>query len=842
MRTITGKFSLRSVQGKILAGFALAFCAIILAFSISKLAFTDMLGKVDELSEPSGKLKLLNRVFQEVTTLDQMQRAQAIENPRTPHSAFLNQSQRTIYLIDSISLLDWDSAQTERIRSMKKVLQRRDSVFFSYLKLKSNLVDNRALTRRIDTLSSILEKKKIEIDSNIVTTEKRTTTTYVRDTITPVKDDRSFFGKIFGKKKKEEVEQEPLQLQVEEEFRVIVDTLVIANQNKALAEVEQIMHALESDQRTQSRQLLERELQLINTNSLLINQLLGILRQVEKEEFENMQKRSEEAGIVVSESIRRISYLLIAFFLGAALLVYLIWSDITKSRVYKEELEKARDEAEELSQIKQRFLANMSHEIRTPLQSIIGFAEHLRGENPGGSEAVDAIHSSSEHLLHIVNEVLDYSRISSGNFTLARENFSLKKIIREVESAMRIQAEKKGLVLVLDMEQASDVTLVGDAFRLRQILYNLLGNAIKFTTRGFVRLSATTRSFPDGKVGCLFEIMDTGIGIRKEDIQKIFNQFEQADTSITRNFGGTGLGLTIVKSLVEAQDGKLTVDSEPGRGSTFMVSITYDLSVEKDEDRREPATHAVQSSHNIGTVLVVDDDPMILRLCGLILKKHHIQHVLFNDPIKLLEETPDPRVTHILMDIRMPGMNGVELCQALSGKYSDLTKFVALTAHVFEQEKQALYDKGFHRVLSKPFHENDLVRLLGVEESEPKAMATSESTDEIDLEPLRKITLYDEQLLHSVVEQFREETTAELAVLSDAIKSGERNVIREIVHKLAGRVGQVGVLSLSLKLRETEVRIEKGLSLSDLEPELHRHREAVDKLVRQLSDLVLEKS
>ena len=418
MRTITGKFSLRSVQGKILAGFALAFCAIFLAFSISKLAFTDMLGKVDELSEPSGKLKLLNRVFQEVTTLDQMQRAQAIENPRTPHSSFLNQSQRTIYLIDSMSVLGWDSAQIERILSMKKVLQRRDSVFFSYLKLKSNLVDNRALTRRIDTLSSILEKKKIEIDSNIVTTEKRTTTTYVRDTITPVKDDRSFFGKIFGKKKKEDEEPEPLQLQVEEEFRVIVDTLMIANQNKALEEVEQIMHALESDQRTQSRQLLQRELQLINTNSLLINQLLGILRQVEKEEFESMQNRSEEAGVVVSESIRRISYLLIAFFLGAALLVYFIWSDITKTRLYKEELEKARDEAEELSKIKQRFLANMSHEIRTPLQSIIGFTEHLKSENPKGNDAVEAIHSSSEHLLHIVNEVLDYSRISSGNFTI----------------------------------------------------------------------------------------------------------------------------------------------------------------------------------------------------------------------------------------------------------------------------------------------------------------------------------------------------------------------------------------------------------------------------------------
>lgn len=840
MKRISGKLYPRSVKGKILAAFLLAFVAFLVAFSISRLAFTDMLGKVEELSEPSGKLTLLNKVFQEVTTLDQMQRAQALQNPRMPHSAFLSQSQRTMNLIDSISLMEWDSAQLERISAMKHILHRRDSLFFSYLKLKSNLIDNRSLTRRIDTLSSILEKKKIEVDSNIVTTEKRTTTTYIKDTTKREVDDRSFLGKLFGKKKKPEMDSEPVQMQVEEEFRVVVDTLLVANQNKALEEIEKIMYDLEQDQRTQSKMLLERELQLINANSLLVNQLLGILREVEKEEYEHMQARSGEAGLVVSESIRRISVLLIAFFLGAALLVYLIWIDISKSNFYKEQLERSRDEAQELSQIKQRFLANMSHEIRTPLQSIIGFAEHLKQEKSPDPEAIDAIYSSSEHLLHIVNEVLDYSRISSGNFTLAREKFQLMEVVREVEGAIRIQAEKKSLSLIMDFEEAKDFSLVGDSFRLRQILYNLLGNAIKFTTRGFVRLSIKTHLTTDNKVACAFEITDTGIGIRSEDIKKIFNQFEQADTSITRTFGGTGLGLTIVKSLVEAQGGNITLDSEPGTGSTFTVYLTFERS-ETAEDVAPAEVAPVEASvTGPGLVLVVDDDPMILRLCGLILTKSKIKHMLFNDPEELLNRTPDDEVTHVLMDIRMPKINGVELCQALRKKYSASTRFVALTAHVFPQEKKFLQEQGFDFVLSKPFHEDELQSLFGITQERP--VVQQQNREEIDLEPLRKMTMYDENLMQTVIEQFREETLSELGQLETALNEDDHIRVRDIAHKLAGRVGQIGMLSLSLRLRDTEIRIDKGEALESIQPDISAQREEVARLVAYLSEYLVAKS
>src|SRR5690606_5450915 len=229
----------------------------------------------------------------------------------------------------------------------------------------------------------------------------------------------------------------------------------------------------------------------------------------------------------------------------------------------------------------------------------------------------------------------------------------------------------------------------------------------------------------------------------------------------------------------------------------------------------------------------------ILRLCGLMLSKNNITHVLFNDPEELLNRTPDKNVTHVLMDIRMPKINGVDLCQAMLTKYPASTRFVALTAHVFPQEKKFLEEKGFHFVLSKPFHEEELLNMFGI--SQKPSVVASEPANEIDLEPLRKITLYDENLLQAVIEQFREETSGELAQLETAIADRDRVTIRNIVHKLAGRVGQVGVLTLSLKLRDTETKIEKGEDFDAILPDILAQREEVKGLVAQLSEYLVAK-
>ncbi len=814
-----------SMKQKVLAGFLLAFVAIILALGITHFSFREMLNTVDELSEPNEKLSLLNSVFEEITTLDQLQRAEAIENPRKPYKTFLNQSKTVSNMIDSLMLLPWDTAQLARLASMKDILHQRNKLFFSYLKLKSRYAEKKQFTSRLDTLSTIIEQS--QIDTSVVTTQKKTITTFTDSIVQQKEKERSGLGKLFGKKKTTPIPE--THIKVQEELSVKVDTLAFARQNKALEEVERIMQELEANQATQNKRLQHRELELIHANSLFINRLLNTLHEVENEELQKMRSNNNRAGLLFNQSISRISILVIAFFLIAAILVYFIWMDISKSNYYKEQLEQARDEAEELSKIKERFLANMSHEIRTPLQSIIGFAEQLRTHAGNSHEAAEAIHSSSEHLLHIVNEVLDYSRISSGNFSIAKEPFTILRLVQEVENAMRVQADKKNLTFLLDLEQAAEYTVMGDPFRLRQILYNLLGNAIKFTYKGFVRLTVKTIEH-DNAVTCTFEVTDSGVGIRKEDLKRIFNQFEQAGSSIMQQqSGGSGLGLTIVRSLVEAQHGNLEVYSEPDKGSTFTVKLTFERAADI-QPAAPRSTEPISEEPFTGKVILVDDDSMILRLGALILDKHGIASHIYQEAEKLLGQAPDPHVTHILIDIRMPNINGIDLCKALRKKYNRSTTFIALTAHVFQQDQQKLLDEGFDKVLSKPFHEYELLAMLGISAAASTASLAEESV--LDFSAVRKMTLDDEELFQSVLSQFVEETASDLQLLEEYLQHPHATLLREVVHKLAGRIGQMGAENLSKKLRDIEHALINGEPVDNLTERILRLKDEVEKLLR----------
>jgi signal transduction histidine kinase/FixJ family two-component response regulator len=822
------KHSLRSVVRKILAAFLLGSVAIVLAMAIARLSFQELMVTVDDLSKPDEKVTLLNAVFEKITTLDQVQRAEAIENPKKPYSTFIEQSVSINQMIDSLQTFKWDTAQQNKLNAMKGILDDRNKLFFSYLKVKAELMENKEFSIQLDTLALILAADEITLDSSLVTSQKKTTTTFFRDTTKSktTAQQRSFLKRIFSKKKPAPVDTP--KIKVQEELTYVVDTTAMAKQLAAVAEIERIMKAMETDQRNQRKRLQRQELELINTNSQLINQLLNILHTVENEELASMRRTNDHAVAVMNQSISRINILVLAFFLAAALLVYLIWIDIGKSNYYKQQLEQAKDRAEELSQIKQRFLANMSHEIRTPLQSIIGFAEQLKQKSNSRQDELEAIYSSSEHLLHIVNEVLDYSRISSGNFNLSKEKFKLLQLIREVEAAMRVQSERKNLTFILDLEEAKEVSLFGDPFRLRQILYNLIGNAVKFTHKGFVKL--VVRTMNEGNLTrCNFEVIDTGIGIEKNEINKIFNQFEQANGSVTSNYGGTGLGLTIVKSLIDAQGGEIEVSSEPGIGTSFRFQLDFER-VEPVAEMKPAAILDRTIGEFEGKVMVIDDDTLILRLCSLIFKKNGIDYTTFNHGKSLLNEAADKEVTHIFMDIRMPDINGLDLCRALRKKYSSSVRFIALTAHVLPEERQSLLQQGFDSVLTKPFHEQQLIDMLHGE-SRP---SSSHLPEQPDLSLLKQMTMGDETLFQSIVTQFVDETMDDVLRVKDFLKTEDALGLREVIHKMAGRFSQLGMKNIGSKLQAVEKQLVAGATITEVSNEVSGVSKNVNDMVKQI--------
>lgn len=808
MREQKDKPFLKGIQSKVIAAFVLASTAILLALSITYYSFEGLLVTVDDLTTPNVRLKILNNLFHKITELDQQQRAEAIINPRKSHTELLKESQGLASTIDTLQAMHWESKeQLNRLHMMEEILHQRDDLFLSYLKLKSVLVYNKNLTTRLDTLSKIIAKSYSGTDTTITTTQKLKTTTTYLPSAKKTEKSTTFMSRLFGKKKGNET-PDP-RVEVEEELSVQIDTISIARQDSAIAEVERIMKKLENDQRLQNQQMLTRELELITANTTLINQLLNTLREVEKEEQLTQEANTEKAAVLVSTSIKRIGAIMIVFFLGAALLAFLILIDITRSNSLRKQLIHAKEEAEQLSLIKQRFLANMSHEIRTPLQSIIGFAEQLK-QADSSSHAIEAIHSSSEHLLHIVNEVLDYSRLESGKLTIEREPFKLLDLIHEVKSVIGMQAERKRLAFILEVDAIENIQLAGDPFRLRQILYNLLGNAIKFTENGYVKLVVETIE-AGNKIKCRFKIIDTGIGMHKEDLERAFQLFEQAHTP-GRHQEGAGLGLTIVKKLVEAQGGTIQVESEPDRGSTFTVEICYEAAIEPTSDNLSEAA-IVPVSQFRGKVMVVDDDPMILKLCSIILEKHKIGHVTFNDAEKALLIKPGECPELILLDIRMPRINGIDLCRELRKKVNHDTKIVALTAHVLPQERQSLLELGFDHVLTKPFRETDLLRLLGIFNPVPQNVPAYLSDPFPALNTLRTMTMGDEALFRSILSQFIEETQEDIVKLKVNLSDLNTNAVKDIVHKLAGRIGQIGLSGLSNQFKGIEDKLREGKEL-----------------------------
>ncbi|WP_121352364.1 ATP-binding protein [Flavisolibacter nicotianae] len=535
-----------------------------------------------------------------------------------------------------------------------------------------------------------------------------------------------------------------------------------------------------------------------------IEQVIYELDNVRKAELNHITGAIEKSG----QSTR-----FWAFGIGAIALIAVIsafWFMLNQGRQQQKIinlLNESERRSKDLANMKEQFLANMSHEIRTPMNAILGFTNLLRRTQLNGEQRqyVQNIHSAGENLLALVNDILDLSKIEAGMMSLEETRFSLHSLLSSVGAMFSEKIREKNLDFAVRIDPAVPDILSGDAVRLTQIMVNLISNAVKFTEQGKVDVEISLVTQKKDEVRLQIHIADTGIGISPEKQRAIFERFQQADTETTRRFGGTGLGLAIVKQLVALQNGSITVKSEQGKGSTFVLQLTYKV---PDVNLLYAAALSAQEEavplQKI-TVLIAEDNIMNQQLVSHLMKSWGIDFVLVSSGSEAVEELKRKAYSIVLMDIQMPGMDGYTATQVIRNELKLATPIIAMTAHAMAGEREKCLRLGMNDYVSKPIKETVLYNMIG-QHAQNLPDSEAPATAIISMDYLNELSGGDKTFERQILEQFLVQMPEELQQLEDAIENKAFDLIKQTSHSLKSTVGYVG---LSEELHPPLDRIEK---------------------------------
>ena len=512
------------------------------------------------------------------------------------------------------------------------------------------------------------------------------------------------------------------------------------------------------------------------------------------------------------------------------------------------DISQRKKDAEELmraQKAKEQFLANISHEIRTPINGIAGMAS-LLSQNPSKEEQrtyLNAIKSAADNLKVIINDILDLASIESGKLQLEKIGFNLNDLLHSLIDAYGVQASEKGVKLSYKLAEDANKVFIGDPVRLNQILINLISNAIKFTHAGSIHVSVKTDRIKEGTYRLRFDITDTGIGIPKSKLQTIFESFSQADASVTRKYGGTGLGLTIVKQLIELQKGTIKVVSEEGNGSTFTFTISYQLGKTEFFDETKLYKPKQNTQLKNASVLLVEDNDINRLYAGSILKMWGCHFETAENGVVALEKVRNNSFDVILMDIQMPVMDGFETTKAI--RQGDPKKksvpIIALTANATQKDFEKCIAAGMNDCITKPFTQDDLLKTLTKYLGKKLPIKKKHSDNEgktanasIDLTYLKKVSNNNQEFIQEIVNTFLE--TMPKAIEDIDTLTQEKNWIQlgKVIHKIKPTITLMGIHHLKDKVMDLELQTKDGTnedSLISLAKEISLHlNRAIDTL------------
>ena len=530
--------------------------------------------------------------------------------------------------------------------------------------------------------------------------------------------------------------------------------------------------------------------------------------------------------------------------------------DITEQKQLEENLVLSKNNAIESSRAKEQFLANMSHEIRTPLNAILGMSNQLSKTqlNTDQKFFLKNIHSAADNLLVIINDILDLSKIEAGKLSLEKIGFETKEVLSRVMQVMMHKAEEKGIGFSNSYcDTRLSKIFLGDPYRLNQVLLNLISNAIKFTHQGYVDITCKVLEETDTSQLVKISIKDTGIGMDEKFLSKLFENFSQEENSTTRNYGGTGLGMSICKQLIELMDGEITVKSEKGVGTTVYFVIRFEKGTEADIPQKIITCNNTEHLRD-KKILVTDDNEMNRLLASTILKNYGaiVEEAL--NGAEALEKTKNNDYDLILMDVQMPIMDGIETTLQIRNHISTTVPIIALTAFALKGDNIKCLEAGMNDYLTKPFEENifinKILQYISKIDKQPNMIETilpdhntnlTSGPKLYDLRQLHEIASGNQDFVQKMLKLFIEMAPSTQQEIIQALEQKDLIKLKKTAHRIKPSFDNLGIQILLTQAREIESTIEQETQWQQLETKVQTFLQNLDLVLAQLQEELVEK-
>lgn len=521
--------------------------------------------------------------------------------------------------------------------------------------------------------------------------------------------------------------------------------------------------------------------------------------------------------------------------------------DITEQKQLELDLELAKSKAEESSKAKEAFLANMSHEIRTPLNAIIGMIRELSKEmlSPKQKTYLENTSVASQHLLSVLNNILDISKIEAGELQLDLHHFDLQKILNDVKLIMLSKCAEKGLYLNISHLENKNVIFIGDSSRFRQILLNLIGNAVKFTDYGGITVEYNIEDLHPGYQAVYISVTDTGVGMDESYLKNIFNKFSQEDTSTSRKYGGSGLGMTITKELIQLMNGTIEIKSKKNVGTTIFMNFLFPIGdstkLLKDD------MISIGDTNRLLNILLVEDNEFNRLAASNTLSHFNCQiteAVNGLDAIHILKSGKIFDV--ILMDLQMPIMDGFESTKVIRNTLKIITPIIALTANAFKSELELCLNIGMNDCVTKPFEEekllNAIYRLAQGHSQFPLTDAVEKANSQqklYDLSQLRSISRNDSVYCKKMITIFIEQSTDSLSQIIEAYKCKDLSVVYSVSHRIKPSIDLMGIDLLRETMRFIEKESKDNCDSDELKKQIHFLQMVLNNVLNQLREEIV---